>query len=215
MAISIKICGLNSEEAVRAVNKAAVNFAGFVHYQKSPRHLSIIQAAQLKSLLAKTVKSIMVLVNPCDELLTEMANKIRPDFFQLHGEETPERIKEIKNKFPNIEIIKSIPIRTKEDLKQTKQYVKLVDYLLFDAKPTNSSMMHGGNGLSFDWNILAGQKFTLPWFLSGGLNAENITQAIKISGAKIVDVSSGVERSAGVKDVLLINEFIKAARRCN
>ncbi len=212
MSTQVKICGLSTKEALNAVIKVKADYAGFVYYQKSPRHVSINQAANLRLALPKNINSVMVMVNPDNGLLTEIAREVNPDFFQLHGEETPERIKEIKNIFPYIGIIKSIPVRVKEDLIQTDQYIKIVDYLLFDAKPTNNGMMHGGNGLSFDWNILAGKKFTTPWFLSGGLNAENVVQAKKTSGAKMVDISSGVERSAGVKDAKMIEEFVKAAR---
>ncbi len=208
----IKICGLNSADAVRMAVKAGANYAGFVYYPKSPRHLSVKQASDLRLLVPENISAVSVLVNPENDLLRQIAAEINPDFFQLHGEETPERLREIRSKFPDIGIIKSIPIRSAEDLLQTDKYIKLVDYLLFDAKPTNSNMMHGGNGLAFDWAILSGKKFNIPWFLSGGLNSENVAQAIKISGAKMVDVSSGVERSAGVKDERLINEFVKAVR---
>lgn len=212
MSVSIKICGLNSVDAVRSVVKAGANYAGFVYYPKSPRHLSIEQAADLRLLLPKTVSAVVVIVNPDNELLAKIARMVQPDFFQLHGEETPERLREVRSQFPDIGIIKSIPVRNVEDLGQADKYTKIVDYLLFDAKPSNRNMMHGGNGLAFDWNIMSGKKIMTPWFLSGGLNAENVAQAIKISGAKMVDVSSGVERSAGVKDERLINDFVKAVR---
>lgn len=212
MTIAVKICGLSDEISVRAVIESGVDFVGFVHYPKSPRHVSVERAAQLKMLLPDNIKSVMVVVNPDDKLLSDIAGIMKPDFLQLHGNETPERLTEIRKKFPQIKIIKAISMRNSDDIKIAENYYDIAEFLLFDAKPTNDKMMHGGNGIAFDWNILAGQKFTLPWFLSGGLNAENVAQAIKTSGTKIVDVSSGVERSAGVKDISLINEFVKAVR---
>lgn len=213
IASKIKICGLNDESAVRAVIKAGADYAGFVHYPKSPRHLLVEKAAQLKSLLPESIKSVMVLVNPNDELLAEIASEMQPDFFQLHGEESPKRLIEIRKKFPQIKIIKAISVRDSADIKIAENYYDVCDFLLFDAKPTSGKMMHGGNGIAFDWNILAGYASNKNWFLSGGLNSGNVAQAIKISAAKMIDVSSGVERSAGVKDAGMIEEFVKAVRK--
>ncbi|MEQ1705424.1 MAG: phosphoribosylanthranilate isomerase [Rickettsiales bacterium] len=212
MTIAVKICGLSDEISVRAVIESGADFVGFVHYPKSPRHVSIEKATKLKSLLPDNIKSVMVVVNPDDKLLSDIAGIMKPDFLQLHGNETPEILTEIRKKFPKIKTIKAVSVCNLDDIKIAENYYDIAEFLLFDAKPTNDKMMHGGNGIAFDWNILAGQKFTLPWFLSGGLNAENVAQAIKTSGTKIVDVSSGVERSAGVKDISLINEFVKAVR---
>lgn len=215
MTIAIKICGLSNENSVQAVIKAKADYAGFVHYLKSPRHISIERAAQLKSLLPATIKPVMVVVNPGDELLEEIDRVMKPSYLQLHGEETQERISEIRKKFPKIGIIKAIPIRTIDDIKIAEKFYDVADFLMFDAKPTNNNMMHGGNGISFDWNILSKKKIAKPWFLSGGLNAENVAEGIKISGAEMVDVSSGVERSPGVKDAGLIENFVKVVRGCN
>lgn len=213
----IKICGLNDEISVRAVIKSAADYAGFVHYSKSPRHVSIAQVTNLKSLLPASVKSVMVLVNPTDELLAEIAREMQPDFFQLHGDEIPERLREIHKKFPQIKLIKAISVRNSDDIKKSENFYDVADFLLFDAKPTNSNMMHGGNGISFDWSLLAGNTPPIPipinWFLSGGLNVENITDAIQQTGAKFLDVSSGVEKSAGVKSAELIENFVKVARK--
>ncbi len=213
MMIAIKICGLSDETSVRAVIKSGANYAGFVHYQKSPRHVSISQAAYLKSLLPSSIKSVMVLVNPNDELLAEIATNMQPDFFQLHGDETPERLREIHKNFPQIKLIKAISVRNSDDIKKSEDFYDVADFLLFDAKPTNSNMMHGGNGISFDWSLLVDNASPINWFLSGGLNAENITDAIQQTGAKFLDVSSGVEKSAGVKSAELIENFVKVARK--
>lgn len=215
MTIAIKICGLSNENSVQTVIKAKADYAGFVHYPKSPRHVSVERATQLKSLLPANIKSVMVVVNPTDELLDEIAGKMQPDFLQLHGDESTERLSEIRKKIPDKGIIKAIPVRNSDDIKKAEDFYGITDFLLFDAKPTNDKMMHGGNGIAFDWNILSGNAINKNWFLSGGLNAENIAQAIKISGARMVDVSSGVERSTGVKDEAMIEEFVKVVRGCN
>lgn len=215
MTIAVKICGLSDEISVRAVIESGADFVGFVHYPKSPRHVSVERAAQLKMLLPDNIKSVMVVVNPDDKLLSDIAGIMKPDFLQLHGNEMPERLTEIRKKFPKIKMIKAISMCNLDDIKIAENYYDIAEFLLFDAKPTNDKMMHGGNGIAFDWNILAEKQIALPWFLSGGLNSENIAQAIKISGAKMVDVSSGVESSPGVKDVGLIKNFVKVVRGCN
>lgn len=213
MMIAIKICGLSDETSVRAVIKSGADYAGFVHYQKSPRHVSISQAAYLKSLLPSSIKSVMVLVNPNDELLAEIATNMQPDFFQLHGDETPERLREIHKNFPQIKLIKAITVQNSEDIKKSENFYDVADFLLFDAKPSSDNMMHGGNGISFDWSVLAGNAPTKNWFLAGGLNVQNIKEALMITSARFIDVSSGVESSAGVKDAGMIEEFVKVARK--
>jgi len=212
MSVKIKICGLSEEKNLLAAVRAGVDFIGFVHHQKSPRHVSIERALELQKLLPKTIKSVLVVVNPSDDLLSEISQKLQPDFVQLHGDESFERVKEIKEKFPTIGIIKAISVRDAEDIKQAEKFEGLADYLLFDAKPTDKNMLHGGNGIAFDWELLAEYKGAKNWFLSGGLNAENIRDAIQKTGSFGVDVSSGVEREAGVKDISLIENFIKMVR---
>ncbi len=212
MKLSIKICGLNDEESVQSVIKAGADFAGFVHYAKSPRHISLNVAAQFKELLPDTIKSVMVMVNPSDDLLIEMQREIAPDFFQLHGDETKERLIDIRKKFANTGIIKAIAVQNTDDIKKAKEYNNITDFILFDAKPAEN-MIHGGNGISFDWSLLAGNEMPENWFLSGGLNAGNVKSAISQTGARFIDVSSGVEESRGVKNPHLIENFIKTARK--
>lgn len=212
MSVKIKICGLSEEKTLQSAVRAGADFIGFVHHQKSPRHVSIERALELQKLLPKTIKLVLVVVNPSDDLLSEISQKLQPDFVQLHGDESFERVKEIKEKFSTIGIIKAISVHDAEDIEQAEKFVGLADYLLFDAKPTDKNMLHGGNGISFDWELLAEYKGTKNWFLSGGLNAENVRDAVQKTGAKMVDVSSGVEREAGVKDVSLIKNFIKMVR---
>jgi phosphoribosylanthranilate isomerase len=212
MTVSVKICGLTTEDAVRAVISAKADYAGFVYFPASPRHLSLRAAVKLKSLLTPQIKSISVLVDPDDNLLTQVHDILKPDFLQLHGRETPERVQAIKTKFP-YKIIKSILVETADDIAGAMRYSRVADMLLFDARPQEfPGMLPGGNGLSFEWNLLKDRQFPLPWMLSGGLNADNIREAIHSSGAQAVDVSSSVESAPGIKNPALIKSFVEAAR---
>ncbi len=212
MTVSIKICGLNDHDSIESAIKSGADFTGFVHYQKSPRHLSLSSAAQFRRLLPDKVKSVIVLVNPFDDLLLEIEHEIAPDFFQLHGDETAERTAYIRKKFPSIGIIKAVAVESSDDIKKAKEYYDIADFILFDAKP-EKNMIHGGNGVSFDWSLITGNEMPEKWFLSGGLNGQNIGSAILQTGAKFIDVSSGVEVARGVKSPNLIENFIKAARK--
>lgn len=210
MPVAVKICGLTDEGAIRAAISAGANYAGFVFYPASFRHLESGRAAELKKLLPPAIKSVSVLVDPDDALLEQVKSVLAPDYLQLHGSETPERLREIKKRF-GIAIIKGIPVHSADDITAAMRFADCADMLLFDAKAPMSSLP-GGTGTSFDWNFLNGKTFLLPWFLSGGLNVENVAEAIRVSGAKMVDVSSGVERAPGVKDEGLIEAFVKAAK---
>lgn len=212
MAIPVKICGLTDETSIHAVNAAKADFAGFVYFAASPRHIPLLKAAALKSLLAPRIQAVSVLVDPTDTLLDEVNATLSPSFIQLHGKESPERIAAIKNRFAHIKIIKALPVRNSDDVARAMHFQSVADMFLFDAKVPESSSLPGGNGLSFDWALLKGREFPLPWLLSGGLNEANVAEAIRISGARMVDVSSGVESAPGVKDPTLIEAFIKAAR---
>jgi phosphoribosylanthranilate isomerase len=209
--VKIKICGLTSEEAVKAVIAAKADYAGFVYFPASPRHVSIARAAELAKLLPSSIQSVSVLVDPDDALLKEVANVLKPTAIQLHGTETPEKVGHIKRSFPTIEIIKAISVQTGDDVAQANRYLDTADMLLFDARMPKGGLP-GGNGLAFDWALLRNRDFGKPWFLSGGLTADNVAEAVTASGAKMVDVSSGVENAPGIKDKGLIHSFIKAAR---
>lgn len=211
MSVKVKICGLNDEAAVRAAVSAGADFAGFVFYPDSPRHVPLTRAAELKALLPASVKSVSVLVDPDDALLAEVQSTLVPDYVQLHGKESQQRLREIRKKIPDMKIIKAISVKSGDDIASAGTFFDVADMLMFDAKPP-ANMLPGGNALSFDWALLSGRSFKLPWFLSGGLNPENVVDAIRISGATMVDVSSGVERERGVKDAGLIEAFVKAAK---
>jgi phosphoribosylanthranilate isomerase len=205
---AVKICGAIDESAIRAIIAAKADYAGFVYYPPSPRHLSFEHMNRLAALLPATIQSVCVMVDPDDDLIAQ----VKTSHLQLHGKETPERVRDIKNRCPGVKIIKAIAVRSGDDIAQAMRYGDSADMLLFDAKPSEN-MLPGGNGLSFDWALLKGREFPLPWMLSGGLSADNVADAVTASGARMVDVSSSVEASPGVKDPTLIDAFVKAARR--
>jgi len=211
MPCQIKICGLSDEASIHVAIHAGANYIGLVHFAKSPRHVSLKQAAMLRKQLLPPIKSVLVVVNPDDALLENIIKNVKPDYIQLHGHETPARTAEIHTQYPTQKLIKAIPISTKEDLAQVKDYTPSIDMFLFDAMPPKNTNLPGGNGVAFDWKILQGFRCTKPWILSGGLTGDNVQHAIRQTGAKLVDVSSGVESTAGKKDPTKIKGFIARA----
>lgn len=207
----VKICGINSPAAARAAKRA--DFAGFNFYPPSPRHVTPARAARLAAHLPRRVKRVAVLVDPDDEELRDVIATLRPDFLQLHGKETPARVAAIRRAY-KIKVIKALGISTKADFKRVEPYLAVADALLFDAKPPKRrGALPGGNAVSFDWTLLAGQKWKRPWLLSGGLSPDNVAEALRITGAPAVDVSSGVEDRPGRKSPARIAAFIAAARQ--
>ena len=214
---TIKICGISTEASLLAAVNAGAHFIGFVHFPKSPRHVSLARAAELKQLLPAHVDSVLVTVDPTDDELNDIATILAPSYLQLHGSESPTRMAEIRAAHPTQKLIKAIAIASPVDLARAKDYEPYAEMLLFDATPpiTNHQSpitLPGGNGISFDWKILEGFTCRIPWMLSGGLNKENIHEALAQSGAAMVDVSSGVESGPGKKDIAMIQEFIEASR---
>jgi phosphoribosylanthranilate isomerase len=205
--IQTKICGITDEASARAVAECGAEYIGFVFYPRSPRHVTPARAGELKA-HAKGVKSVAVVVD-FEEALFAALQPLGFDYLQWHGD--PARIPDLRKY--KWKIIQAIPIRTGDDVAKSNRIVD-ADMLLFDAKPPElPGTLPGGNGLSFDWALLQGQKFAAPWMLSGGLNAQNVAQAIHLSGAKIVDVSSGVESAPGKKSPDRIAAFIRAAKQ--
>ena len=211
--LTVKICGMNSQTAVDAAIASGVDYLGFVFFPPSPRSLTPEFASSLMEERSDDFKVVAVVVNPSDKLLEEITNHLAPDIFQLHGSETAEDITNIKQKF-NTKIIKAIKISKLEDFEEVSKFDKVADFMLFDAAaPENTThSLPGGNGVSFNWNWLGDASLATPWFLSGGLNISNINEAIKITGATAVDVSSGVEDKAGIKNNKKIIEFMKTVR---
>ncbi|WP_170365358.1 phosphoribosylanthranilate isomerase [Ruegeria arenilitoris] len=210
--ISVKICGLTAPEHVRAAVEAGARYIGFNFFPKSPRYAPIAQAAALASDVPVGVAKVALAVNFSDAQLDEIVAGVPLDMLQLHGAESPERVAEVKSRY-GLPVIKAIGVAEAEDLAAIDLYSDVADQLLVDAKPPKNSELPGGNGLPFDWRLLAGRKYwRTPWMLSGGLNPDNVAEAIRMTGAKQVDVASGVESAPGVKDPGLIRSFIEAAR---
>ncbi|AUW60259.1 phosphoribosylanthranilate isomerase [Sphingobium sp. SCG-1] len=206
--LAIKICGLSTPDTVDAALKAGASHLGFVFFPKSPRHVDFDKAAGLVARVPQHVVGVGVMVDPDDETLSR-AVQAGVKTFQLHGHEAPERVAAIRDRF-GVDIWKAISVKTRADLEQGRAYVGIADFLLYDAKTPDGAALPGGMGLRFDWTLLRGFAPPLPWGLSGGLDPESVADAVAITGAPLVDVSSGVESAPGIKDVDKIAAFCKA-----
>ena len=206
----VKICGLTTLDTLSGAINAGAAYVGFVFYEKSPRHLSIEKASQMAKAVPEGICKTALVVDPTDNDLDLLLDKIPVDMIQLHGHESAERVSEVKDKF-GLPVMKAVGISDESDLIQLNEYSRISDQILVDAKPSKNSILPGGNGLSFDWRLLAGRRWATPWMLAGGLNPDNLIEAAKLTGATQFDVSSGVETSSGVKDIKLISDFIQAA----
>lgn len=212
MPLFTKICGLTDATAVEAAVEHGADMVGFVFYPPSPRNVSAEQAEALLNEVPSGIDRVGLFVDPETDFLDKILAKARLDLLQLHGDETPERCRAISVYF-GLPIIKAIKVSTKADLKAAKDYEDAVDWLMFDARSSTEGALPGGNGKAFDWTILKGAEFKRPWLLAGGLTPENLSQAVQQSGARAVDVSSGVESAPGQKDPAKIRAFLDAARR--
>ncbi len=209
--LHVKICGLKDEQMLEAAIEAGADFVGLVFFEPSPRHVSIDIAAKLANIARGRAKIVALVVDASDALLGEIADQVQPDYFQLHGHETAERCTEILERF-KIPLMKAIGVKTPEDVIRANDY-KPCEIILFDAKADPKlTQLPGGNGIPFDWRLLTGQKEQRNFMLSGGLTPLNVREAIKLTGASMIDVSSGVETTPGEKDSALIAQFIKAAK---
>lgn len=206
-----KICGLTTPETLDAALAGGAAFVGAVVYPKSPRHLEPIHAAALFDRARNRARIVAVTVDADDALLTAIALILKPDLIQLHGAETPARAQQVRT-LTGAGIIKALPIRAPADFAAAEAWEPFADHLMFDAKPPPGARLPGGVGARFDWNLLAGRAFRHPWFVAGGLTPDNVAEAVRISGAPMVDVSSGVETTPGVKDPALIAAFLEATR---
>ena len=205
----IKICGINDEISMDTAIKCKADFIGLVFFENSPRNVSINLSKELLKLRNKLSKIVALTVNPSNEFLSEIKKNVKPDFIQLHGNETPRRCLDIKKRL-NIPIIKGMNVINKLNLmKLTTDYEDICDMLLLDAP---SETLPGGNGKNFDWNILKDYKSKKKWMLAGGLNIDNIKKAINITKAPAIDISSGLEIKKGVKSQKLIEDFILKCR---
>ncbi len=208
MSTLVKICGLSTPETLAAAVRGGASHVGLVHFSKSPRHLAISEAARLRALVPGHVRAVLLVVDPAPEVLAEAVREVRPDVVQFHGSETPEMLARFRAE-TGIEAWRALPVRDATALADVARWRGAADRVLLDAPP---SALPGGNGTAFDWSLLAGWQAPLAWGLAGGLTPANVAEAVRLTGAPLVDTSSGVERAPGVKDVDKIAAFCKAAR---
>jgi phosphoribosylanthranilate isomerase len=213
MSLLVKICGLDAPDSVAMAVVEGAAMVGFVFYPPSPRNLSPEAAGRLVASVPSGVDRVGLFVDPKDSEIGAVLAKAPLDLIQLHGAESVARVKEIRATFKR-PVIKAIKVETAADLDAAKDFDGVADWLLFDAKPpkTLANALPGGNRISFDWTLLQGRRFKRPWLLAGGLDADNLAEAVRQSGAMAVDVSSGVETRPGVKDPKRIQAFLHAAR---
>ena len=210
---AVKICGLTDPAHVRAAAEAGAAYCGFVFFAKSPRNISVSDAASLALEAPPGLAKVALVVNADNGFLDTLTETVPLDMLQLHGSEAPERVAEIRARY-GLPVMKAIGVADSSDLSAIDTYAAVADQLLIDAKPPQNADLPGGNGLSFDWRLLADRKYwTKPWMLAGGLTPENVAEAVRLTGARQVDVSSGVETAPGRKDTGLIREFVFAAKK--
>jgi phosphoribosylanthranilate isomerase len=212
MDIRVKICGLTRPEDVAAVAAAGAQYAGFVFFPKSPRNVSVPTARALALAAPVGLAKVALVVDAEETLLDQIVEDVPLDMLQLHGHESPEHVANLRARY-GLPVMKAIGVAGADDMAQIALYEEVADQLLIDAKPPKGADLPGGNGLSFDWRLLSGRKYwRKPWMLAGGLTAANVAAAVRMTGARQVDVSSGVESAAGVKDGGKIADFVRAAR---
>jgi phosphoribosylanthranilate isomerase len=209
--VSVKICGISTVDDVRACAGAGANYMGLVFFEKSPRNITIPAARDLALAAPVGLAKVALVVNPNDAELDAIAGTVPLDMIQLHGRETPERVAEVKARY-GLPVMKAVGIADANDLPKLESYFGVADQILVDAKPPKGGELPGGNGLSFDWRLIAGRRWPCPWMLAGGLTPENVAEAVKMTGTKQVDVSSGVEDAPGQKNAELIQKFVQSSR---
>jgi phosphoribosylanthranilate isomerase len=211
MTITVKICGLSTPDAVAAAVAGGAGWVGFGFYPPSPRAVAPQTAAALCAQVPRPVQRVGLFVDADDAQIAEVLAAAPLDLLQFHGGESPQRVAAAKTRF-GLPIVKAVPVAGPEDVAAAGRYAEVADLLLFDAKPPRRpDTLPGGNGLAFDWHLLAGRRWRRPWLLSGGLTAALLPQAVLISGATAVDVSSGVESRPGRKDIAKIRDFLAVA----
>lgn len=211
--IAIKICGLSTSDGVGAAVRAGASHVGFVHFPKSPRHVDAGRMHGLAAIAPAHVERVAVVVDPDDDMLAALTATDAITAIQLHGKETPGRVAAIRRRFA-LPVWKAISVKTSADIRAADAYAGTADRLLFDAKTPDDAQLPGGMGLRFDWTLLRGLALSMPWGLSGGLSIDNVAQAIRITNAPLVDISSGVEDAPGIKSVDKIMAFCKAVAQC-
>lgn len=211
MSIRVKICGLREQAHLETAVRAQAAYVGFVFFPKSPRSVTVPQAQALAIEVPPGVAKVALTVDADDALLEAIVETVPLDMLQLHGSESPERIAEVRAKF-GLPVMKAVGIGSEADLPKLEEALRAADQVLVDARAPKDAVLPGGNGVAFDWRLIANRRWPKPWMLAGGLTPENVAEAIRLTGAAQVDVSSGVESAPGVKDAARIEAFIKAAR---
>ena len=210
MQTRVKYCGLTRPEDIEAAAAANAAYVGFVFFPPSPRALTVEAAAPLALLVPQGIAKVALTVDADDALLDRITDGVALDMLQLHGKESPERVREVKERY-GLPVMKAVGVADEADLETLERYLKVADQILLDAKAPKGAELPGGNGLAFDWRLIAGRRWPVPWMLAGGLTPDNVAEAIRLTGARQVDVSTGIERERGVKDAGLIAAFGAAA----
>ena len=210
MPVSVKICGLSDRAGLDAAMAAGARYVGFVFFAKSPRAVTVEQAAALAVEVPPGIAKVALVVDADDATLDEIVARVPLDMLQLHGHETPERVAEVRARH-GLPVMKAVGVASEADLPALDAYAAVADQILVDAKAPKGAPLPGGNGLAFDWQLIAGRRWPVPWMLAGGLTPDNLAEAVARTGARQVDVSSGVESAPGVKDEVRIRAFLDAA----
>lgn len=208
---AVKICGLSTADTVAAAVQAGARYMGFNFFEKSPRYVSIPQARELALSVPADICKVALSVDATNEQLDAITAGVPIDMLQLHGSETPERVIEVKKRY-GLPVMKVVGVADASDLAAIDTHMRVSDQILVDAKPPKNAKLPGGNGISFDWRLISGRRWTIPWMLAGGLTHQNVAEAVRLTGATQVDVSSGVESAPGIKDKAKIAAFIAAAQ---
>ncbi|MAC79770.1 MAG: phosphoribosylanthranilate isomerase [Rhodobacteraceae bacterium] len=204
--LRVKFCGLMTPEDIAAAAQAGAAYVGFVFFPKSPRCVDVATARALAALVPDGICKVALTVDADDAMLDALLGEVPIDMVQLHGSETPERVLEVKARY-GLPVMKALGVTGPGDLAALDVYGKVADQLLVDAKPPKGADLPGGNGVAFDWRLIAGRRWPVPWVLAGGLTPDNVAEAVRLTGARQVDVSSGIERDKGVKDHALMARF--------
>lgn len=212
MVFRVKICGIRDPATLAAAAEGGADYIGFVFYPPSPRSIDLFAAAELARAVPDPIERVAVLVDPDDRALDGLLAHVPVDILQLHGGETPGRVREVAER-TGCKVMKAIRVLDRDDLAVADEYRDAADMIMLDAKPRPGAVLPGGNGESFDWRILDGYRAPLPWVLAGGLNADNIAAAVRDAAPDVIDVSSGVESAPGVKDPAKLRAFLETAQR--
>ena len=209
--IRVKLCGLTALSDIDVAVAAGAAYVGFVFFPKSPRHLDVARAAVMSAAVPAGICKVGLIVDADDAMLDLVTSAVPLDMLQLHGSETPDRVRAIKARY-GLPVMKAVGVATSSDLVALDTYCRVADQVLVDAKPPKDAQLPGGNGLAFDWQLIAGRRWPVPWMLAGGLTPDNVAEAVRLTGARQVDVSSGIESAPGVKDPDLMRAFVAAAK---